>query len=93
MAMVQRASIKFCVKLGKTFTETLEMFRKAYGDQVLSRTTVYEWFKGFKKALRKAENRWMTMSAEDGQRQDVRMIGQKNSRTDKKISLYVRETY
>ena len=28
--------------------ETLEMLRKAYGDQVLSRTTVYEWFKRFK---------------------------------------------
>jgi len=25
--MEQRANIKFCVKLGKTFTETLAMFR------------------------------------------------------------------
>ena len=48
IAMEQRASIKFCVKLGKTFTETLDMLRKAYGDQILSRTTVYEWFKRFK---------------------------------------------
>ena len=46
--MEQRKSIKFCVKLGKTFTETLEMLRKAYGDPALSRTTVYEWFKRFK---------------------------------------------
>ena len=46
--MKQTASIKLSVKLGKTFTETLEMLRKAYGDQVLSRTTFYEWFKRFK---------------------------------------------
>ena len=46
--MEQRESIKFCVKLGKTFTETLKKLRKAYGDQVLSRTTDYEWFTRFK---------------------------------------------
>ena len=32
MAMEQRASNNFSVKLGKTFTETLEMLWKAYGD-------------------------------------------------------------
>ena len=34
--------------MGKTFTKTVEMLQKAYGDQVLSQTTVYEWFKRFK---------------------------------------------
>ena len=46
--MEQKASIKFCVKLSKTFPEMLEMLRIVHTDQVLSRTTVYEWFKRFK---------------------------------------------
>jgi hypothetical protein len=32
----QRVNIKFCVKLGKTATETLQLLRDAYGDEVLS---------------------------------------------------------
>jgi hypothetical protein len=30
----QRVNIKFCVKLGKTATETLQLLRDAYGDKV-----------------------------------------------------------
>jgi hypothetical protein len=33
----QRVNIKFCVKLGKTATETLQLLRDAYGDEALSR--------------------------------------------------------
>jgi hypothetical protein len=30
----QRVNIKFCVRLGKTATETLQVLRDAYGDEV-----------------------------------------------------------
>jgi len=33
--MEQRTNVKFCVKLGKTFTKTLAMLREAYGDKAL----------------------------------------------------------
>lgn len=33
---------------GKTFTETHQMLRNAYGDDFLSRMQVYEWFGRFK---------------------------------------------
>lgn len=46
--MEQRANIKFCVKLGKTFSETLQMLRQAYGEEILGRTQVYEWHRRFK---------------------------------------------
>ena len=36
------ANIKFCVKLGKTATETLQLLRDAYGDEALSRARVFE---------------------------------------------------
>jgi hypothetical protein len=35
----QRVSIKFCVKLGKSATETLEMLCQAFGEHSLSWTS------------------------------------------------------
>ena len=43
--MEQRANIKFCFKLGKTATETFQMVQKVYGDKVLSRSSVFDWYK------------------------------------------------
>ena len=43
----QRINIKFCVKLGKTTTETLKMLSDVYGDSSMSRTRVFEWHKRF----------------------------------------------
>ena len=47
MTIEQRINIKFCVKLGKTATETLKMLRDVYGDSSMSRTRVFEWHKRF----------------------------------------------
>ena len=58
MSIEQRANIKFCFKLGKTFTETHQMMKKVYGDDCLSRSRMHEWFKLFqvgRKALEDAE--------------------------------------
>ncbi|KAJ8948492.1 hypothetical protein NQ318_000029, partial [Aromia moschata] len=46
--MEQRVSLKFLVKLGKTFTEAYAMSKEVYGIECLSRTQVFEWFKRFK---------------------------------------------
>ena len=37
-----------CVKLGKSATETYDLLKKVYGDECLSYTQVFEWFKRFK---------------------------------------------
>ncbi|KAJ8956495.1 hypothetical protein NQ318_019213 [Aromia moschata] len=42
--MEQRVNLKCLVKLGKTFTEAYAML-KVYGNECLSRTQVFEWFK------------------------------------------------
>jgi hypothetical protein len=39
----QCVCIKFCVKLGKSNTETLEMLHEAFGEHSLSQTVVFEW--------------------------------------------------
>jgi hypothetical protein len=39
----QRVCIKFCMKLSKSATETLEMLHEAFGEHSLSRTAVFEW--------------------------------------------------
>jgi transposase len=44
----QRVCIKFCVKLGKSASETLEMLCVTFGEHSLSRTAVFEWHSHFK---------------------------------------------
>jgi hypothetical protein len=45
--MEQRVNIKFCVKMGKRVTETFQLINKAYGDNAVSRTRVFEWYSRF----------------------------------------------
>jgi hypothetical protein len=40
--------IKFCVKLSKSATKTLEMLREAFREHSLSRKAVSEWHSSFK---------------------------------------------
>ena len=44
----QRVAIKFCFKLGKTASESYQMITQAYGQEALSKTTVFEWFSRFR---------------------------------------------
>jgi hypothetical protein len=44
----KRVYIKFCVKLGKPTTKTLEMLCEAFGEHSLSRAAVFEWHSHFK---------------------------------------------
>jgi hypothetical protein len=44
----QCVCIKFCVKLSKAATETLEILRQAFGEHSLSWTAVFEWHSHFK---------------------------------------------
>jgi hypothetical protein len=40
--MEQKAATEFCVNLKKTATETFEMLKSAYGEECVSRTSVFE---------------------------------------------------
>ena len=44
----QRICIRFCQRLGKTGTETYQMLQVAFGEEVMSRARVFEWFRRFK---------------------------------------------
>jgi len=44
----QRRVIEFCVKLGKSGNETLEMLRQAYGGETLSCAAVFQCWRQFK---------------------------------------------
>jgi hypothetical protein len=54
--MERRAAIKFCVKLKKTATGTFEMLKSAYGEECLSRTSVFEWRERFKEGRESLED-------------------------------------
>ena len=55
-SLEQRYSIKFCVKLGKSGPETVEMIRKAYGQDALSSSQIYKWYKDFKEGRESVED-------------------------------------
>jgi len=40
--------VKFCCKVGKSFTEAFQFLNQAYWEDCMSRTQCYEWFKHFK---------------------------------------------
>jgi hypothetical protein len=44
----QRSVIRYCAKLGKSGSETLQLLRMAYWDVVLSSAQVRRWHKAFK---------------------------------------------
>jgi len=44
----QMVCIKFCVRLGKTGSETFEILNQAFGDSCMSRSRTFEWFGRFK---------------------------------------------
>ena len=56
MSIEQRANIKFCFKLGITFTKTDQMMKKVYGDDCLCRSRIHEWFKRFQEGWEALED-------------------------------------
>jgi hypothetical protein len=52
----QRVCIKFCLKMSKSATETLEMLRETIGEHSLSWTAVFEWHSRFKAGRVSVEN-------------------------------------
>jgi hypothetical protein len=43
----QHINIKFCTKLGKSVSETLQMLTEAYGADAMKKSSVFEWHKRF----------------------------------------------
>jgi len=52
----QQYTIKFCVKLNKSATETFASLSEAYRDATLSSTVVFKWHKAFKEGRENVEN-------------------------------------
>jgi hypothetical protein len=52
----QRTCVKFCVKLSKSATETLEMLREEFGEHSLSLTAVFERHSRFKECRMSIED-------------------------------------
>ena len=44
----QRINIKFCVKIGKSASETLPLLTVAYGEYAMKELSVFEWHRWFK---------------------------------------------
>jgi hypothetical protein len=70
----QRINIKFCAKLGKSASETLQMLTEAYGADAMKTSSIFEWHKRFKEGR-------------EGVKDDERTGCPKTHRTDKNCSL------
>ena len=44
----KRINIKFCVKIGKSASETLALLTVAYGEYAMKKSSVFEWHRQFK---------------------------------------------
>ncbi|CAK9818665.1 Protein GVQW3 [Anthophora plagiata] len=52
----QRICVKFCFKLDLTATETYQMLVQPFGDEALSKSKTFEWYKRFKKGRQFVED-------------------------------------
>ena len=80
----QRFCVKFCFKLGKTFTETFQMLQQAYGEDCLSRTQCHEWHQRFKSSRTSIDDSpksgQPSMSLDDDHIEKVLAVIRKNRR-------------
>jgi hypothetical protein len=51
----QCVNVKFCVRTGKSATETYNLLKKVYGDECLSRTQFSSGLKGLKREGKRSE--------------------------------------
>jgi hypothetical protein len=61
----QRVNVKFLAKLGKSATEIYSLLMEVYGDECLSRTQVFKWFKIFKEGRGEIEEQVIFQSNDD----------------------------
>jgi hypothetical protein len=52
----QRSCIKFCQKLGHSYSETYDIIEKAFGNEAMGRTQVKVWFRWFKEGQTSIES-------------------------------------
>ena len=53
----QRVNLKFLVKLRKTYPmECIKLLKDVYGDNLLSRSRVFEWYKRFSEGQEEVED-------------------------------------
>lgn len=56
MTTEQRINLKFLVRLGKSPSDALRMLQEVYGDEAMSRSRVFEWYKRFKEGREDVED-------------------------------------
>ena len=83
--------IKFCFKLGKTFTGTSQMLQQPYGEDCLSCVQCHEWYQHFKLGRASIEDDpksgWPSTSTDDDHVQKVlAVIHQKSHLTVREVA-------
>ena len=58
MSVVQRNNQKLLVCFGKTPTKALKLLQEVYGDDMMSRTRLFEWHRRFKEGREEVEDKY-----------------------------------
>ncbi|XP_076032955.1 protein GVQW3-like [Oratosquilla oratoria] len=93
--MEQRYAIKNCVKLKKSKQEGYGMLRESYGDELISKTSFYRWFKIFFKGNEQVEDKPSSGAPNSARKEESieevrRLVMQDRRITVKMISKAVR---
>ena len=76
--------VKFCCELGKNFTEIFHLLTQAHGQDCMTRTQCYEWFKRFKEGRMSADEDFRSgrpsISTNDDHVESVRAVIRGNRR-------------
>ena len=72
MSAKQRINLKFLVRLGKTPTEALKLLQKVYGNDMMSRTRLFEWHRRFKEG--REEGKMITEMGSHPQAKQMKML-------------------
>jgi hypothetical protein len=64
----QRINIRYCVKIGKSASETLAILIMAYGEYAMKKSSVFEWHRLFKEGREDVQDdskKWAVKNSED----------------------------
>ena len=87
MSIEQRINLKFLFCLGKTPTEALKLLQEVYGDDMISRTCLFESHRRFKEGREEVEDdHWSGRPSTSRTDENVERVRQK-VRSDRRLTV------
>ncbi|XP_050547198.1 protein GVQW3-like [Daktulosphaira vitifoliae] len=83
----KRVYVKFCFKLRKSSSGTFELLKQAFGDDVLSRTTFFEWFNRFKEGRTSIEDNERSVRPSTSKTNEIVALNREIIRNNRRLTI------